>query len=207
MKNGDATVTDNESLRALYGAPSETAQRKVLRRLDRHCRAVIAASPFLVIGSADADGNCDVSPRGDAPGFVAVLDDERLLIPDRRGNKRVDTMGNILENPHVALIFFVPGMTETLRVNGRVEIATNAALLAPLAVNGKAPQSGLLVQVEEAFLHCGKALIRSKLWDPERQIERSSLPSLGRMIADQVEGLQADDAEANIEQAYRERLY
>ncbi len=207
MKNGEATVGDAESLRELYGAPSETAQRKVLRRLDRHCRAVIAASPFLVIGSSDAEGNCDVSPRGDAPGFVAVLDDERLLIPDRRGNKRVDTMGNILENPHVALIFFVPGMTETLRVNGHVEITTDASLLAPLAVNGKAPQSALLVQVEETFLHCGKALIRSRLWDPEQQIERSSLPSLGRMIADQVEGVETDDAEANIEQAYRERLY
>lgn len=207
MKNGDSTVSDATELRALYGEPSDTVQRKVLPQLDKHCRAIIAASPFLVIGSADGGGNCDVSPRGDAPGFVKVVDDATLLIPDRRGNKRVDTMGNILENPHVALLFFVPGMTETLRVNGRVEITTETALLAPLAVNGKAPQSGLLVRVEEAFLHCGKALIRSKLWDPAQQIERSSLPSLGRMIADQVEGVQTADAEANIEAAYRERLY
>lgn len=207
MEGNGARIDAPEELRSLYGEPSDTAQRKVLPRLDKHCRSVIAASPFLVIGSADASGACDVSPRGDAPGFVAVLDDATLLIPDRRGNKRVDTMGNILENPQVALIFFVPGMTETLRVNGRVEITTEASLLAPHAVNGKPPQSGLVVRVEEAYLHCGKALIRSRLWDPERQIDRKSLPSLGQMIAEQIEGLDVAETEANIEEAYRSRLY
>ena len=207
MDDKGATVTDSDALRALYGAPSDTVQRKVLPRLDRHCRAIIAASPFLVIGTADASGACDVSPRGDAPGFVAVLDEATLLIPDRRGNKRVDSLHNILESPQVALLFFLPGMNETLRVNGRAAITTAGALLAPLAVNGKVPQSGLLVRVEEAFLHCGKALIRSRLWDPERQIDRTSLPSLGRMIAEQIEGLEVAEVEATVEESYRERLY
>ncbi len=195
------------ALRALYGEPGELARRKVLSRLDRHCRAFVAASPFLVIGSADADGRADVSPRGDAPGFVAVLDDRRLLIPDRPGNNRLDTMGNIEANPNVGLIFFVPGVDETLRVNGKARITTDAALLEPLAVHGRAPKAGILVEVEQAFLHCAKALIRSKLWDPETRIERRSFPSLGRMIADQIAGVDADQAEARVQESYRERLY
>lgn len=202
--NGGAETID---LRALYGEPGGLAKRKVLDRLDRHCRALIAASPFLVIGSADADGRADVSPRGDAPGFVAVLDERRLLIPDRIGNNRVDTMANIQANPSVGLIFFVPGMNETLRVNGRATITTDAGLLEPLAVQGRAPKAGILVEVEEAFLHCAKALMRAKLWDPESRIDRRAFPSLGRMIAEQVGGVEVEQAEARVEESYRTRLY
>jgi PPOX class probable FMN-dependent enzyme len=203
--NGDDEGTLD--LRALYGEPGELAKRKVIDRLDPHCRAFIAASPFLVIGSADHGGRMDVSPRGDAPGFVAVLDERRLLIPDRIGNNRLDTMGNIQANPSVGLIFFVPGMNETLRVNGRATITADAALLEPLAVQGRAPKTGILVAVEEAFLHCAKALMRSKLWDPVTRIERRTFPSLGRMIADQIGGVDVAEADARVEESYRTRMY
>lgn len=138
-------ISDAGTLREAYGAPSERAARKVLPKLDRHCRNFIALSPFLVIGTASADRTADCSPRGDAPGFVSVLDDATLLIPDRPGNNRVDTMANIVENPNVGLIFFVPGMNETLRVNGKAQVTTDAVLLEPLSVNGKAPRTGILI--------------------------------------------------------------
>lgn len=196
-----------EALRAAYGEPSDLARRKALDRLDRHCRALIAASPFVVIGTADAQGRQDVSPRGDPPGFVAVLDERRLLIPDRPGNKRLDSLANVLENPRVGLLFMIPGMNETLRVNGRGSIVTDPGLLEPLAVQGKAPPSALLVEVEEAFLHCAKAFLRSKLWDPEAQVDRKDFPTLGRMIADQIADVDAEATDERIDQAYRERLY
>lgn len=201
------TIQDHESLRAYYGEPNDRAARKQLSRLDVHCRNFIAASPFLALSSAGADGSCDCSPKGDGPGFVSVLDDETLLIPDRPGNNRVDTFSNIVENPHVGLLFFVPGMSEMLRVNGRAVITTDAALLDPLSVNGKPPKSGLLVTVEEAYLHCAKALIRSDLWNPEKHIDRKTFPSMGRMLADQIEGLDPVEAEKFTEASIREQLY
>ncbi len=203
----DGKMQSRDDLRAHYGEQSYLAKRKVLPRLDRHCRDFIAASPFLVLATADGTGACDASPKGDAPGFVAVPDERTLVIPDRPGNNRVDSMGNLMGNPQVGLIFFVPGMNETLRVNGRAEITTDPTLLAPLAAQGKQPRSGLVVRVEEAFLHCGKALIRSRLWDPETRIDRKSFPSLGKMIADQIGGVDADEAQARVEESYRERLY
>ena len=198
---------DAAELRALYGQPNVRAANKVLPRLDEHCRAFIGLSPFCVLGTAAADGSADCSPKGDAPGFVQVLDDETLLIPDRLGNNRVDSMSNIVENPNVSLIFLVPGMNETLRVNGKATITTDDSLLEPLSVNGKQPKTGLVVKVDEAFLHCAKALMRSKLWDPERHIDRKSFPSLGRILADQT-GMQSPEvAEAAVQEAYRTKLY
>ncbi len=199
-------ITDKAALKDRYGEPSALSKRKGLARLDKHCRAFIAASPLRVIGSSGADG-ADVSPKGDAPGFVAVLDDSTLLVPDRLGNNRVDTLANILENPNVALIFFVPGMNETLRLNGTAEITTEPALLEPMAVKGKVPRSGILVHIDHAFLHCAKALLRSKFWDPDTQIDRKSFPSLGRMLADQIEGVDVEAAEAGVEESYKNRLY
>lgn len=207
MSSADDKIETASALRDHYGAPSDLAARKALTRLDPHCRHFIAASPFLVLSSADRSGHCDASPRGDAPGFVAVLDDTTLVIPDRPGNKRVDSLSNILENPRVGLLFFVPGMNETLRVNGRAAITRDADLLAPLAVNGKPPVAGIVVSVETAFLHCAKALMRSHLWDPARRIDRKSFPSLGRMLADQIGGLDGDEAQDWIEEGYRKRLY
>ena len=201
------TITNAGELREVYREPNERAGRKVLDHLDIHCRNFIAQSPFLVIGSSRADGRADASPRGDPPGFVAVLNDWTLLIPDRPGNNQIDSLQSIVENPYVGLLFFVPGMNETLRVKGSVEIVTDAELLAPLSVKGKAPLSGLRVTVEEAFLHCGRALIRSRLWDPAVQIERSSFPTYGKVLADQIAGADAVEIDADEEEANRTQLY
>ena len=204
---GPGPVADETGLRALFGPASELARLKQLDHLDKHCRNFIAHSPFLVIGTTRPGQGTDVSPRGDAPGFVRVIDGRTLAIPDRPGNKRIDTLRNVAENPEVALIFFVPGVNETLRVNGAASITTDAALLAGFAVQGKVPQTAMLVQVREAFLHCAKALIRSRLWEASAQVERSALPTLGAMIADQVSGVDAGEADRRIDAAYRTALY
>ena len=200
-------LRDEAGLRAHFGPVNPLAERKVFDRLDRFCREFVALSPFLVLASTDPEGRADASPRGDAPGFVAVLDDRTLLIPDRRGNNRVDTFGNILASPGVGLIFMVPGIDETLRVNGRGRITRDPALLAPLAAGGKVPTIGLLVDVEETFFHCGKALMRSKLWDPSSRVDRRSFPTLGRIIAEQTAAIGVEEAERVMEEAYRTRLY
>lgn len=201
------SIDDLDSLRAFYGQPGEPAIKKQLPQLDQHCRNFIALSPFLVIASAAAGGAVDASPRGDAPGFVAVLDDQTLLIPDRTGNNRVDTLSNVVTNPNIGLLFFVPGMNETLRVNGRARLITDAALLEPLSAGGKPPRAGLLVTVDEAFLQCAKALIRSDLWNADKQIERQTFPSLGKIIADQIGGIDPEATDRRIEEGNRTRLY
>jgi uncharacterized protein len=202
------TIEDPRQLREIYGAPNERSLKKELTRFDRHCRNFIGLSPFLVIASSDPSGRCDASPKGDMPGFVRVVDDTTLLIPDRLGNNRVDTLGNLLARPGVGLIFFVPGINETLRVNGRASVTTDPALLEPLAVNGKAPRSGILVSADEVYFHCGKALIRSDLWNPEKQLRRSEFPSLGRILADQIGGgITVEESERLTAESYRTRLY
>ena len=200
-------VEDFDELREIYGPPSERSLKKQLSGFDNHCRAFIERSPFLVIASSDPSGRCDASPKGDAPGFVQVLDDTTLLIPDRLGNNRVDTIGNLLARPGVGLIFFVPGLNETLRVNGHARVTTDPMLLEPLAVNGKVPRSGILVAAEEIYFHCGKALIRSDLWNPEKQLRRSEFPSLGRILADQIGGISVEESERLTAGSYRTRLY
>jgi PPOX class probable FMN-dependent enzyme len=205
--DGKPPVRTQEDLRAHFGKVSLLAEKKVQHRLDRFCRDFIALSPFLVIASSDGKGNADATPRGDAPGFVAVLDGSTLLIPDRRGNNRVDTFGNILAAPGVGLIFFVPGIDETLRVNGRAEIAQDAELLAPLAARDVVPTMGLKVHVEEVYFHCSKALMRARLSDPATQVERKTFPSLGRIIAEQTAAMEVETAEKAIEEGYRTRLY
>jgi PPOX class probable FMN-dependent enzyme len=201
------TIGSKAELRERYGPPSERSLQKEMTKLDAHCRNFIALSPFLVIATAGADGLGDCSPRGDAPGFVAVLDDTTILIPDRLGNNRTDSLRNIIDNPGIGLLFLLPGVNETLRVNGIARITTDAALLAPLAAHGKAPRSGLLIEVKEAYLQCGKALIRSKLWDPATQIERARFPSLGKILADQIGLPDVAAAERMTEEGYRTRLY
>ncbi|MBV9735944.1 MAG: pyridoxamine 5'-phosphate oxidase family protein [Acidisphaera sp.] len=200
-------ITQPADLRGHYGPVNPLAARKVLGRLDRHCRHFIGLSPFLVLATADGHGGVDASPRGDAPGFVQVLDEVTLLLPDRRGNNRVDSFSNLLAAPGLGLIFFVPGIDETLRVNGSGRIITDPALLAVSEVQGKIPSAGLLVSVREAFFHCAKALIRSRLWDPARHVPRASFPSLGRIIAEQTGACSAEDAERSTEEGYRTRLY
>lgn len=200
-------LSDHAALRAHMGAISPMAARKVLPALDRHCRAFIALSPFLVLASADAEGRVDASPRGDPPGFVQVLDDRTLLLPDRPGNNRVDSFANVLDAPGVGLIFFVPGIDETLRVNGTARLLTDGKALAGSSVAGKTPRTGLVITVEEVFFHCAKALRRARLWDPAAQVERSTFPSLGRILAEQTQAFSAEEAERRIEDAYRTKVY
>jgi PPOX class probable FMN-dependent enzyme len=202
-----ARIVDSAELRAHIGGVSPIVERKVLDRLDRFCRDFIALSPFLVLATADAEGRADASPRGDGPGFVRVLDDRTLLIPDRRGNNRVDSMGNVVSSPGVGLVFMVPGINETLRVNGRAHATRDPELLAPSTVQDKPPLTGLIVEVDEAYFHCGKALLRSKLWEPETRVPRSVFPTLGQVIAEQTKAVDAAAADANLEEAYRLRLY
>ena len=201
-------VTDMSELRVVYPPPKAQAGLKVLDHLGVHCRDFIALSPFYVISSARADGRADASPRGDPPGsLAAVLDPKTLLLPDRPGNRQVDTMQNLVDRPCVGLLFFVPGMTETLRINGKADIVTDPELLAPLAVKGKAPVSGLRITVEEAFLHCAKALIRARLWDVDSQIDRSRYPTYGRVLADQIAGTTAAKIDAGEAASCRDELY
>ncbi len=200
-------LNDATAVRKHYGEPSHMSIAKQLDRLDQYCRQFIALSPLVVMATSDAQGRADASPRGDAPGFVAVLDDRTLLIPDRIGNKRADTVLNLMENPHVGLLFLTPGINETLRVNGRARVTVDAEQLGPLSVEGKAPVCGILVAVEEVFFHCGKPLIRSAIWNPECRVPRGGFPSLGKIIADEIGGASAKEYERGIEEQYRTRLY
>lgn len=178
-------LTSIAELRELVGNPNARAVRKQLAALDAHCRAFIEHSPFMLLGTSGVSGRCDVSPKGDRPGFVAVDDDTTLVIPDRPGNRRFDSVQNILENPHVGLLFLIPGMDETLRVNGTATLVRDEDLLQRLAMDGKPPVLAIVVQVEEAFLHCGRSSLRAQVWDPSRRMPREEMPSLSRMIEDQ----------------------
>ena len=197
----ERAVTSEALLRELYGQPGERAVAKERPVLNEDCRAFIAHSPFLVMGTAGADGRCDVSPKGDAPGFVVVLDDQHLAIPDRLGNNRLDGLRNVVDNPHVGLIFFIPGREDTLRVNGRARIVRDEALLERLAVAGKRPVTALVVEVEQCFMHCARAFKRAGLWEPERWPDASNVRSMQRMIWDL---LPAKPAGKTVEQYERE---
>jgi len=201
-------ITDLTTLRELVGVPSERAVRKQLAALDRHCRAFIERSPFVLLGTSGPDGRCDVSPKGDRPGFVLALDEHTIAIPDRPGNKRLDSLQNILANPHVGLLFLIPGMDETLRVNGTAELVQDDDLLDRLAVDGKRPLLVIVVHVEETFLHCARSFLRARLWDPEHFMPRTELPSLAQMIIDQTNpagdhNRAITDAERSIGESYR----
>ncbi len=202
-------VTTREQLRTIVGEVSDLAKAKDIGRLDGHCRAFIAHSPFALLGTASAAGLCDVSPRGDVPGFALVLDEQTLALPERPGNRRTDSLGNIIENPQVGLLFLVPGVEETLRVNGHACIVEDAELLARMTVGGKAPRLAIAVEVREAFLHCAKAFRRSRLWDASRHVPRETLPSLGRILRDQlgVDNCSVDELDERIESGYRTTLY
>lgn len=192
-------ITTESELREVFGWPSERATNKQIDRLDEHCRAIINKSPFLLLGTSAPSGRCDVSPKGDYPGFVRVLDDRTLAIPDLPGNNRLDTLTNILTNPQVGLIFMIPGMNETLRVNGKVRLVRDADLLESMAFKGKLPKLAIVVDVEEVFTHCPKAFLRSKLWSEESRIDRSELPSFAEILRDHV-GI----AECDVEELQRE---
>ena len=169
-------------LREMLGEPTELVKKKIADRLNPLTRRFIERSPFVVVATGHPDGGLDVSPRGDPAGFVRILDERTLLLPDRPGNKLADTLTNLLEDDRIALLFLIPGVNDTFRVNGRARIVDDAELLAESAVEGKAPRLGLLVTVEEAYTQCPKALLRSELWNPERHIRRSELPRSGEIL-------------------------
>src|SRR5262245_6910505 len=206
----DRTVRDEARLRAIIGEPLTLTSSKVVDRLHELTRRFITASPFVCLATSDAEGNCDVSPRGDPVGFVRILDDRTLLLPERPGNRLADSLRNILSNPHVGLLFVIPGVSDTFRVNGRAALTTDAELLAPSAVEGKTPKLGILIDIESAFTQCSKAFLRSELRNPAPFIERSELPSAGAIHkAIQGDGFDADayDAERAQRYARREGMY
>jgi PPOX class probable FMN-dependent enzyme len=190
-------ITDCAEVQALLGPPMPNQVKKVIDHIDEHCRAWIARTPFIVLSSIGATGAMDVSPKGDQPGFVRVLDEHTLAIPDRPGNHRGDTLRNVLENPNVAIVFIVPKRREVVRVNGMASLAKDPDLLGQMAVYGKLPNLAIVVRVREAFFHCGKSIIRSGLWEPERWGPVDGLPTYAQAIkdhaasADTVETIQA----------------
>lgn len=197
-----------DDLRAIIGQPSQLVIDKVQSEIDEMSAAWIAASPFLLIATADAEGNMDVSPKGDPAGFVRLLDNKTLLIPDRPGNRRVDSLGNILQNPKVGLIFLVPGKAETLRINGRAKIVRDAALREQFAVNGKLPNLLIAVSADEVYFHCAKCMIRSKLWESVDASVNDAVPTLGEVLVKQLK-LDADPkaVDEDLKQGYAESLY
>lgn len=201
-----ARLTSPEQLRALYASPRERSLRKVLPALDPHCRNFIGLSPLVMLASFGADGRADVTPRGDAPGFVRVEDAGTLLLPDRPGNNRLDTLTNLLANPAIGLLFLIPGVDETLRVNGRAFVHDDADLLARFEVDGRLPVTVLRVEVEEAYLHCAKAFMRSHAWDASHFVERTRLPSMGEMLRDQL-NLSTAETQAEMLERYKATLY
>jgi uncharacterized protein len=178
----DSTITSVEQLRDLIGSPADLVVSKIANRLNDLTRPLIEASPFVCIATADANGNCDVSPRGDPAGFVRILDDRTVLIPERPGNKIADSLRNIIATGHVGLIFIIPGITDTFRVNGRARLITDTALLEPSTIEGKVPKLGILVDIDEAYTQCSKAFIRSDLWNPAGYRDRHEFATNGEVL-------------------------
>ncbi len=204
------TVETEAALRAIIGEPSAIVCAKVSDRLNALTRQFIERSPFLCLATSDQHGGCDVSPRGDPRGFVRILDDLTLLVPERPGNRIADSLRNILHNPQVGLLFILPGVTETFRVNGRATLTTDAGLLAPSVVEEKAPKLGILVDIESAYTQCSKAFLRSRFWDPATFIDRAELPSNGeihRVLQGEDFDAEAYDAERAARYARREGFY
>jgi len=202
-------VTSAEELREIIGAPGAPAVNKQIDHLDAHCRQFIALAPLLFISSANADGLCDVSPKGDAPGFVHVLDEKLLAIPERAGNRRTDTMRNILANPQVGLLFVIPGLRETLRINGRATLYRDPALLEMMTFQGKTPKVAAVVEAQEVFLHCGRALVRAHVWETATWPDPAALPSAGQIFADHMRlpEVTCEAVEEVLEDHYTKHLY
>lgn len=179
---GTRTISDERELREIIGSPADLIVAKIADKLNALTRQFIERSPFVCVATASPDGGLDVSPRGDPAGFVRILDERTLLLPDRPGNKLADTLTNLLDDPRIALLFLIPGVGDTFRVNGTAVIVDDPELLAPSAVEGKHPRLGILVSIHEAYTQCSKALIRSDIWNPERHVERSELPSSGKIL-------------------------
>jgi hypothetical protein len=200
-------ITSEAQLRSLMGGPAELTCAKISNRLNPMTRLFIERSPFVCIATSDPEGHCDLSPRGDPAGFVRILDERTLLLPERPGNRIADSLRNILANPHIGLLFVVPGATDTFRVNGRAVVTVDPDLLAPCAVEGKLPLLGILVDIEEAYTQCSKALLRSHLWDPQRFVEPGTMPTGGQVHrAIQGEAFDAEQYDNERTERYRRRV-
>jgi len=203
------SLDDFTQIRSEIGHPSKLAAEKVISSLDQHCRSFIEKSPFLIMATANADGSCDASPRGDAPGFVHILDEHHLLIPERPGNRRMDSIHNILSNPQIGLLFLIPGLEETMRINGKAVITRDQKLLELLAVQGRVPLLGIGVEVKECFVHCAKSCKRSGLWDYETWLSKDGLPAIPQMLADHAKrtSLSVNEIQEQLQESYTKRLY
>jgi hypothetical protein len=204
------TLDTEDALQALLGEPAPLVTAKLAQRLNALTRRFIALSPFVCLATSDEHGHCDVSPRGDPAGFVRVLDDTTLLIPERPGNRIADSLRNILRNPHVGILFVIPGVGDTFRVNGRATLTTDRELLSPSAIEEKPPALGILVDIDLCYAQCPKAFMRSQLWDPARFRERSELPTSGevyRAVVGDSFDAEAYDAQRAARYARRERFY
>ena len=202
-------VSTEDELRSLLGYPGKLVQNKVISYLDEHCRSFISKSSLLLLATADGIGNCDVSPRGDPLGSVRVLDDTHLIIPERPGNRRLDSLRNLLSNPRIGLVFIIPGLEETLRVNGTAYVVRDELLLQDMALHGRVPVVGIGVKVEECFLHCAKAFMRSKLWEPNSWLDQEELPDVPKILADHAKlpDMDAGQVANALEESYTKRLY
>jgi uncharacterized protein len=206
-------IASHQALREVVRKPSELVIAKEINFLDAHCKSLIVRSPFILIATSNKDGRCDVSPKGDPPGFVQVLSDKHLAIPDRPGNARLDSIENILENPHVGLLFVIPGTRETLRINGTAVITRDEEVLNKATIDGKRPTLAIGVEVQEAFIHCAKAFIRSNLWKSETWPSLSDLPSFAKMLIDHVNAedvkteMTEKELDGLLEEDYKKELY
>ncbi|CAN7348977.1 pyridoxamine 5'-phosphate oxidase family protein [Neorhizobium tomejilense] len=210
--NPDFAIADEESLRRLFDPTHSLAILKSQDSLGEHAQEFIRRSPFLCIGTQNLEGKADVSPRGDPPGFVKVLDERTLAIPDRPGNNRLDTLSNIIANPSVGLLFVIPGFDDTLRVNGRATLTNDPQLLKGMSITDRVPKLAIIVRVSEVFMHCAKAFRRSRLWSPDHFQDRTEMPSLIKIILDETTGAPRDRDEMQkmdeeLEQDYRRTLY
>lgn len=207
--NFNNQISTEDELRSLIGEPSELVRKKVITKLDENCIEFISKSPFLVMATSDEFGWCDASPRGDAPGFVYVLNEKQLFIPERPGNKRMDSMKNIISNPKVGLLFFIPGLGETLRVNGKAVLLKDEVLLEKMSVKGKKPLIAIGVEVEECFIHCAKAFKRSGLWDQAMWPQTDTLPSSAKMIFEHanLKDTSVESIQQRLDEGYEKRLY
>lgn len=210
--NGDFNINSETELRSFYADTHPLAVKKCLPRLDKHCCNFISRSPFLCLSTQHANGTADVSPRGDPPGFVQILNDKTLVIPDRPGNNRLDSLSNILSNSSVALLFMVPGFEDALRVNGAALLNRDPELLASMSVKGRTPTLAIIIEIHEVFLHCAKAIRRAKLWHPESLQERSDMTSMVAMIMEQASTVpvRADElskVEKDLEDEYSQTMY
>jgi hypothetical protein len=210
--NREFVIKDEQSLRSLFPATHPLAAQKCLNSLDKHAQDFIARSPFICIGTQNLDGKADVSPRGDPAGFVKILDQQTLAIPDRPGNNRLDSLANILANPSIGILFVIPGFDDTLRVNGRASLVTDPDILRSMRIEDRVPKLAIVVKVGEVFMHCAKAFRRSHLWDRDHFQDRSAMPSLAKIILDQTTGAPTDAVEMRklddqLEDDYQKTMY